>query len=341
MTIDHVRTPPPSARRAAWKPRGLLFHYTTLDGFLGILESDVLRATHIRYMNDSREFVDALDHTGSLANALAHEFERYGLSDSLRTKLGEFLGSISSIISGRSGAYVASFTDDAAQESASGELPGDRLSQWRAYGGGSKGISLGFDFDALHGNMPGESWSLGGCTAYLLDCLYKSEEKQKALLSVADVVIPDLRRAFETIESPPVRESEIQSTLKAFRWQMILGWIINASTFKDPAFSEEKEWRIVMFGPGSKVPEDEDGESGFRLSFRNGPLGITPYRELPLRLSAPTSPLRRVVIGPTPHLQDSVKAVEMVLEERGVALRSEKHPTGIDVVPSRIPYRIW
>jgi hypothetical protein len=48
------------------KPKGLLYHYTTLDGFVGIVDSDSLRATHIRYMNDSKEFIDVLDHLDSL-----------------------------------------------------------------------------------------------------------------------------------------------------------------------------------------------------------------------------------------------------------------------------------
>jgi nucleoid-associated protein YejK len=153
------------------RPRGLLYHYTTVEGFLGILESDSIRATHIRYMNDSQEFVDALGHMGTLVGELVSEFERCNadlrqamsnvgdtfagrfekLRESLRVGLGEFLCSISSPMSRRNSAYIVSFTDDAALELTLLGPPGDRLSQWRAYGGGGKGISLGFDHSALCG----------------------------------------------------------------------------------------------------------------------------------------------------------------------------------------------
>ena len=34
----------------------LLYHYTTLDGFLGIIRNSELLATDIRYLNDTSEF---------------------------------------------------------------------------------------------------------------------------------------------------------------------------------------------------------------------------------------------------------------------------------------------
>jgi hypothetical protein len=40
-------------------------------------------------------------------------------------------------------------------------------------------------------------------------------------------------------------------------------------------------------------------------------------------------------------MQGSVKAAEMILEDRGRKLRSAEHPDGIEVAPSRIPYCNW
>ena len=93
--------------------------------------------------------------------------------------------------------------------------------------------------------------------------------------------------------------------------------------------------------PKENGPKRGKRKPDLSVKFRSGPLGVTPYLQLPLQLSSRFSHLRRVVIGPTPHLQESVKAVEMLLEERGMKLRSEKRPDGIEVAPSRIPYRNW
>jgi hypothetical protein len=168
-----------------------------------------------------------------------------------------------------------------------------------------------------------------------LNCLYTQEEKRPALRSTAEILIPSLRKFLEANGSTQESLEEQESSFAAFRQQAIFGWVMNASTFKNPAFSEEKEWRIVLLGPGSKKG------SGLSVRFRNGPLGLTPYLQFPLRLSSGSSPLRRVVVGPNPHMQESVKAVEMILDDRGVGLRSEECPDGIEIVPSQIPYRNW
>ena len=360
--IDDAALPEesPSATMNYLKPRGLLYHYTDVEGFLGILDSDSLYATHIRYLNDSREFIDALEHAEGLTDALVDEFDRCkaelrrslasagepfsGKFEELRTDLKaglkEFLSSISPRVAGRFGAYVVSFTDDSAQEPASGGNPGDRLSQWRAYCGAGRGISLGFDFEALHGKEPGKSWVLDGCVAYLVNCIYDAESKRANLKTVADLVIPSVRKFWETGSIPEYCE-EHESSFAAFRQQTLLVWIMSASTFKDPAFAEEKEWRVVILGRGDKGPMSSKGAPDMAVKFRNGPLGITPYLHFPLRLSSPSSPLRRIVIGPTPHMQESIKAVEMILEDRGMTLRSEEHPDGIEVFSSLIPYRDW
>jgi hypothetical protein len=343
------------------KPRGLLYHYTTIEGFLGILESDSIRATHIRYMNDSQEFIDALEHTEALVDELVSEFDRCQadfrqalsytgdllcgefekLRESLRVGLGGFLGSMNSPLSKRNSAYVVSFTDDAAQASTAVSSPGDRLSQWRAYGGGGKGISLGFDHSALYGGRPGEAWNSGGCTAFLLNCLYTQGEKRAALKSVADILMPSFRKFWEASGMTQESLNEHESSYVAFRQQAIFGWVINASTFKNPTFSEEKEWRIVILGPGSKPSTGSKKESELSVRFRSGPLGITPYLQLPLLLSSSSSPLRRIVVGPNPHMQESVKAVEMILEDRGIEIRNEERPNGLEIEPSEIPYRNW
>ena len=37
------------------KPEGLLYHYTTQKGLLGILDKKCIWATHLRYLNDTSE----------------------------------------------------------------------------------------------------------------------------------------------------------------------------------------------------------------------------------------------------------------------------------------------
>jgi hypothetical protein len=50
--------PPPTREKEA--PEELLYHYTTPEGFLGILKSESIRATHVRCLNDRTELKNAL-----------------------------------------------------------------------------------------------------------------------------------------------------------------------------------------------------------------------------------------------------------------------------------------
>ncbi|MCQ8129163.1 hypothetical protein, partial [Methylomonas rivi] len=45
-----------------------LYHYTSISGFKGIIESGCIHATNIRYLNDSQEFVFGLNYLSEFIN---------------------------------------------------------------------------------------------------------------------------------------------------------------------------------------------------------------------------------------------------------------------------------
>jgi hypothetical protein len=108
----------------------------------------------------------------------------------------------------------------------------------------------------------------------------------------------------------------------------------HASSFKHEAFCEEREWRLVFHVQRDKLIEANRAIPDKPIiHFRAGLFGVTPYIEYPLKLSTEKSPLRRIVVGPCPHPDEAVKAVEMLLSANGI--------NGVEVVPSQIPYRTW
>jgi hypothetical protein len=54
---------------------GLLYHYTSEEGLQGIVESDNIRATHVRFLNDYTEFRQAFqeEYVEALADAFREE----------------------------------------------------------------------------------------------------------------------------------------------------------------------------------------------------------------------------------------------------------------------------
>ena len=145
----------------------LLYHYTTLDGLLGILASKVLWATSIRHLNDASEFRYAIE----LARDGVLEMPR-GASGSYGAFLDPFRDALAGMEEGT--VYVTSFS----------EAP-DLLSQWRAYGQPGLGVALGFHTADLERVAKGSGYSL-------LRCNYSPAQHEGTL-----------RAAFSEASSPP------------------------------------------------------------------------------------------------------------------------------------------
>ena len=343
------------------RPKGLLFHYTSTEGLIGILRSGHIFATHIRYLNDSQEMFDALDHTEGFISEF-DEVSRPGMKAFLKSAVTSFGRAV--------GAYVVSFTDDADALAGTEQIPGDRLNQWRAYSTPGKGFSLGFDSRLIDPSGLGKCIEGIDGLAYLHNCEYRRNMKLSILQRAGGLVSEDWRKALieQALwlfkESQELGEGgaatseealmnwmrshlksegypqEIESRMFRARMNAALGMVINATALKNEAFFEEKEWRIIMLG-FPPVSADENTNASRKVKFRNGTVGLTPYLEYPLNLRSKQSPLRTIVVGPTPHMDEAVGATKLLLQECGIRQRTDDYSEGVEVIPSQIPFRYW
>lgn len=106
-------------------PPPVLYHYTSIEGILGILSSGELWATKISYLNDRKEFKHAIDLGREYLQSMVVDSE--GIEE-VRDELVESLETIESM-----NICISSFTEKK-----------DLLSQWRGYSGNSVGFSVGF-----------------------------------------------------------------------------------------------------------------------------------------------------------------------------------------------------
>ncbi|MDQ6706607.1 MAG: DUF2971 domain-containing protein [Acidobacteriota bacterium] len=115
----------------------VLWHYTTGEALLGIIESGSIYATQISCLNDSTELRYFFE---LFRNALFAIQER----DRLASEEGEFLSTFlrqldgSDRVNSDSSWFVTCFS-----------TARDDLSQWRAYCGGENGYAIGFDVSGL------------------------------------------------------------------------------------------------------------------------------------------------------------------------------------------------
>src|SRR5579885_2670951 len=110
-------------------PPDVLYHYTTQQGLLGIINAKEIWATHTQYLNDVREFLHAAD---IMREELSAMKEDRMLDEPSRDRLSE-MANIVSVGLESINVCVCSFSES-----------GDSLSQWRAYGGKASGFSIGF-----------------------------------------------------------------------------------------------------------------------------------------------------------------------------------------------------
>ncbi|WP_157071248.1 DUF2971 domain-containing protein, partial [Alicyclobacillus acidiphilus] len=114
----------------------MLYHYTNLDGFKGIIEGKSFWASDIRFLNDSTEFIHGRDLCLECVESLCRDnpgSDGLTFLEGLRDLLTASPLLWGDIDDSPYYIFVVSFCED-----------GDLLSQWRGYSRGQQGVSLGF-----------------------------------------------------------------------------------------------------------------------------------------------------------------------------------------------------
>ncbi|TDR52029.1 hypothetical protein DFP85_1142 [Halomonas ventosae] len=219
-------------------------HYTNQNGMMGIVGSEALRATNIKYLNDEHEFQHALDLIRKIMPETRFEQHHPDYSKYL-----EYIEAIEKKIQAldnykSDSIFTVSFTEET-----------DLLSQWRGYCPGNNGFCISIDADGIYE----EACKIFN-NVYLLDCVYNKEKKESDLKDLLN------KHWFMFISA--ARSKEKEKVIDSLATEIIL----LASHFKHPSFSEEKEKRIVVI---LEYAPDND------LRFREGQFSIVPYIELP------------------------------------------------------------
>lgn len=270
-------------RLYANQPSDTLYHYTTLNGLLGIVDSGHLRASDVRYMNDSTE----LRHTLDLMRE--HITRRVIAGTDHPSLLNQLLDWLSHRIVGGPMLFGASFRAN-----------GNLLSQWRGYSAHGKGVSLGFDPHHILSCAQRQRFQVGRCVY--------DPDRQKAL-------IEEVVDAVEHYAADDEYDGQNKPTHRAI-FERIEGRLLRlAAILKHPAFEEEQEWRIV-----SPVVTDVGDQP---VHFREGVSMLVPWYAFVLRdeEAAGAMGLDHVYLGPTSNIDLSMNSLQLFLDQRGVSPR--------------------
>jgi hypothetical protein len=256
------------------KSKGLLYHYTTLDGLLGILDKKELWATGISFLNDTSEYKAGLKAVFGLMNPELCETQ----DESVVGKYAPFIRQPAESI------FAASFSK---------EPTGDDLSQWRAYGGKHSGVSLGFSPQYLRKIVrhflkgKNNSGWVRTNEGPLIKCMYYKDRN-------------DFEHDVEIENKIAEIAAQKEESTKAHLFAQY------AATLKNEKFTAEKEWRIILLLAC--------GNAFDAVKFRRVKSLVVPYVCIPLAWDGQAIEIDRIIVGPTPHKEQARLSIEMLLK---------------------------
>jgi hypothetical protein len=254
----------------------LLYHYTSLESFLGMTDSGTMWATHIRYLNDTSE------------QRLMWELVRARIEARLQDSSGDLRDRLLAwkavaAVPQDEDIYVISFSQDG----------GDRLSQWRGYGANS-GISIGFnrrDLEQQCTKFTTEAFNPPTSTgaAHLLSVKYVSDSGDEQTNRIIDIFLD---------RSPNDLSTGMYTAQQAFSRAISFF----SASLKHVAFKDEQEYRIIIF----------DFEASQTARYRARKSLLSPYIEFDIRDVEPSI----IIVGPSPNKEISVAALKHMLSAR-------------------------
>lgn len=267
-----------------------LYHYTTPQGLVGILQSQKLWATESSFLNDSKE----IHHGINLAQQIIENYISMNTSDIVKRFLNEILENLTF---NYDEIYIVCFSED-----------GDLLSQWKGYSNFGEGFSIEFDSKELLR----EKRKFPAVNIAFKKVIYTQAEQEKIITSEIDFAIKYVN---EVITQNPEIEKEIISNAASTTAYFIKN---NSLRFKNNVFSEEKEWRAIYIN--NERTEEGRQEVCFKISGRI----IVPYMELDIAASAGKKewclPIKKIIVGSKLNLKQTEKSISILCKQQKIPL---------------------
>ena len=260
-----------------------LYHYTSLAGLLGTLESKSLCASEIRFLNDAAEMKHMVH---LLDNEISRRLGKKGYKSSV---LGQFKDWMSHRITDGHMLFCASLTAN-----------GNLLSQWRGYCPPNKGVSIGFHPTTITHCSMTQEFLVGKC---IYDRIRQDNITKRIIDNIENIALK--RKKKRNVSKHHTKQSfyYIFEGIEADLLRI-------AALLKSPAFQEEDEWRVVspVFPDYIEPP----------IKYRDGASMLIPFLEFQLlQNGSSTMDIQHVFLGPTSNNNLSMTSLSRFLTKKG------------------------
>lgn len=289
-------------------PPNELYHYTSGQSFVSIINSQYLFATERSFLNDPNEFEWGLNEINSIINNLNDNQYSSNFIEQIKLSLMEKQQDNLRL-------FVLSLSANS-----------DLLSQWRAYAEDGKGFAIGLDGKVLRdrsgfgenvlrdidvNKYPNEFVY----TYHLLQVIYNKFDQKTILNKFVEFAYKFWNK---------IEDKNDNDALLFFRLMVEHRLKEILISLKNPGYQEEQEWRIV-----TTLHKNSN-----KIKYRYGKFGITPYVLINLSsrdiLPIAKLPISSILLGP--------KSLE-IKNRRGLEMFLESKNFNINICYSNIEYR--
>lgn len=282
---------------------GYIYHYTTLNALLGILDNNEFWITKSDFLNDKSEF----QYTYELfRNNFLYNITELGFLKKLINKFDALINEDNDISrEPLNGYYIASFSTDS-----------DNLALWSEF---SSAIGYNLEIDA-------ETFicSFDKTIMWHGKVVY-DKEKQLLLLKEAIAEAMTWRHEYGDAESlSDFCDNTPDNIIKYIALDLYAICTVYAMFFKQPEFHMESEYRIVLSSTQKKTDYVNSPET---LFFRPANEILIPYIKVHCKA---IDSLKSITVGPKNNIDIATAGISMYCRSRGIAIPIHK---------SRIPLR--
>lgn len=267
-----------------------LFHYTDLNGLQGILKKRELWLSHISSLNDPFELKYG-------QNLVARELDNQIVKeddDNLREFYKSIKISVGSFGNFIHQPFIACFCESE-----------NLLSQWRAYANNGGGFNLGFEISDDSLITYDKSDLQNGFKPLLRKIIYKPEVQTSLIKDYLDKISEGYKKGIIGKVSDGMDQNYHSAVMGSQASNLLLDLILS---FKNPAFSEEKEWRLINITLDHHQPE--------KLNFRESEHGLIPYKQSYIYDKNDDSyafPIKSIRLGPSVDQESQKSAIKLFL----------------------------
>lgn len=243
---------------------GYLFHYTSVEGLLGVVNSKSLWASHAFYMNDPME----LQHAYSVLAEVVDSLHTSAESSERRHILGHLAKWIPRLQCPLP-VFVFSLTK-----------PGDSLNHWRLYTPKRRGVAIGFPVEVLKEAAEQSAF-------HLVRCVYEKDHQIECLREAVESIVntADIPEAMRATQADP-RCLPYHDHFDGHASPLVVAM----ASIKVDHFADEREWRLVSSCESVHWMPNA-------VRFRPGASLLLPYVEISLSESLARHPGSLILVS--------------------------------------------